>query len=57
LDGTTGWMHWSGVFKMPDKSAQAYRDGLLCLRLIDASGTVYLDDMLETEIAPEAGKP
>jgi hypothetical protein len=42
---------------MPDKPAQAYRDGLLCLRLIDASGTVYLDDMLVTEIAPEAGKP
>lgn len=50
LDGTTGWMHWSGVFKMPDKPTQAYRDGLLCLRLLDASGTVYLDDMLVTEI-------
>ncbi len=50
LDGTAGWMHYSGVFKMPEKPTKSYPDGLLCLRLASASGTVWLDDMLVTEL-------
>ena len=50
LDGTTDWLHYSGVFKMPENPTDEYRDGLLCLRLMDASGEIWLDDMLVTEV-------
>ena len=48
LDGTIDWIHQS--FEVTTGAdAEKLKKGLVCLRLMDASGTVWLDDVQITE--------
>ena len=50
LDGTIDWIHQSFEVKTGG-DVEKLKKGLVCLRLMDASGTVWLDDVQITEIA------
>ena len=49
LDGTIDWIHQSFEVKTGD-DVEKLKKGLVCLRLMDASGTVWLDDVQITEM-------
>ena len=49
LDGTIDWIHQSFEVKTGG-DVEKLKKGLVCLRLMDASGTVWLDDVQITEI-------
>ena len=49
LDGTIDWIHQSFEVRTGG-DAEKLKKGLVCLRLMDASCTVWIDDVQITEV-------